>query len=225
MKHADLGDELELATLEEEEQGAGEATYDVAAHVSGLVRRARRLAKWSQRELAHELGLSQSAVAKWETGRTSPSMRTLSRVLELVGLRLDACRADGRRVRPMRHVAARDAAERRYPAHTYVWAEGWWAPLGADLTNYHSLIMLGSQSLGLPRVRYSRWWQAPRPPTSADIVDHPRWETLVAEARESVVRRPPRLVSVPDWALADSRRSRNRWPVQLRELTRAHLQT
>ncbi|WP_191280514.1 helix-turn-helix domain-containing protein, partial [Nocardioides flavus (ex Wang et al. 2016)] len=43
-----------------------------AGQVPGLVRRVRRILDVSQRGLAALLGVSQSVVARWETGRTSP---------------------------------------------------------------------------------------------------------------------------------------------------------
>lgn len=189
--------------------------------VAGLVRRVRRLARLSQRELARELGVSQSAVAKWETGRACPSVRMLVRILGVAELGLAAVRADGVRVAPMRAVAARDAGGRRYPAHTFVWAQGWWAPEGAETTAWYTAILGRSAELELPRVRYSRWWQLGRAPTLADVVDHPSWGELVAEAREGW--RPRRRVGVviPEWAFADTRKSRNRWPDEFR----AHART
>ena len=42
--------------------------------IPGLVRRIRRILDVSQRGLAALLGVSQSVVARWETGRTSPRM-------------------------------------------------------------------------------------------------------------------------------------------------------
>ncbi len=206
--------------------------------ISGLIRRVRRLAKLSQRELAHDLGVSQSAVAKWETGRTSPSARMLRRVLDVAKLRLVAVRQDGQPqgsqrlgggrdgelvgdlVKPMKVVAARDAAGRRYPAHTFVWAEGWWAPEGSETTAWYDQILCRSEDLELPRVRYSRWWQLGRPPTMADIDDHPTWPELVAEAREAW--RPPRrhVFPIPEWAFADTKKSRNRRLEDFRALAR-----
>lgn len=195
---------------EQEESVAG--TDDI----TGLIRRVRRLAKWSQRELAHELGVSQSAVAKWETGRTCPSARMLARILGLVELALAAVKADGERVGPMRQVAARDAAHRRYPAHTFVWPEGWWAPEGSETTAWYSQILCRSKDLELPKVRYSRWWQHHRPPTLADIHDHPTWPELVAEAREQWCPPRHRDLPIPEWAFADTRKSRNRRPDEFR---------
>jgi transcriptional regulator with XRE-family HTH domain len=46
-----------------------------------LIRRARRRAGLSQRELAERLGTTQAVVARWETGVRSP---TLERVIEAV---------------------------------------------------------------------------------------------------------------------------------------------
>lgn len=178
--------------------------------VSGLIRRVRRLAKFSQRQLAQELGVSQSAVAKWETGRTSPSARMLARVLQVVELTLAAVKVSGERVLPLKVAVARDAANRRYPAHAFVWAEGWWAPPGAETTAYFDQILFRSEDLELPLVRYSRWWQAARPPTLADLADHPTWPELVAEAREAWSPTRRNVLSIPAWAFQDSRKSRNR---------------
>ena len=208
--------------------------------ISGLIRRVRRLAKWSQRELADELGVSQSAVAKWETGRTSPSARMLARVLHLANLSLAAVkrgaargqepseqprekpgqRPAGEIVAPMKVTTARDAANRRYPAHTFVWTEGWWAPEGAEMTAWWDQILSRSKDLDLPRVRYSRRWGAWRRPTPADVADHPTWPELVAEAREGWQprRRPP--APIPVWAFVDTRKSRNRRPEEFRSLAR-----
>jgi HTH-type transcriptional regulator/antitoxin HipB len=189
--------------------------------VGGLVRRVRRVVKVSQRELAQLLGVSQSAVAKWETGRTCPSAGMLVRVLAVAGLRMAAVSSGGERVGPMRAVAVRDAGGRRYPAHAFVWAQGWWVPEGSETTAWYLQVLGRSAELELPRVRYSRWWQLGRAPTLADVVDHPSWGELVAEAREGW--RPRRRVGVviPEWAFADTRKSRNRWPEEFR----AHART
>ena len=189
--------------------------------ISGLVRRVRRRAKLSQRELAHDLGVSQSAVAKWETGRTTPSARMLARVLEVARLSLSAVDESGETVRPMAARAARDAAGRRYPAHTFVWAEGWWAPLGSEMTSYYGDIQWRSEELEMPRVRYSRWWQCSRRLTVADLHEHPTWRELVAEARQGCRPRRHRRVSIPSWAFQDTRKSRNRRPVEFRALARS----
>ena len=54
-----------------------------------LVREARKRAGLSQRELAERAGTTQSAVARLETGRTTPSFDTVLRLVRLCGLDLD----------------------------------------------------------------------------------------------------------------------------------------
>jgi hypothetical protein len=145
----------------------------------------------------------------------------LARILGLAGLGLAAVRADGGRVAPMRAVAARDAGGRRYPAHAFVWAQGWWAPEGAEMTAWYGAILGRSAELELPRVRYSRWWQLGRAPSLADVQDHPTWGELVAEAREGWWPRGRDRVPIPEWAFVDTRKSRNRRPDEFRALARA----
>lgn len=53
-----------------------------------LLRDARRRAGLSQRELAVRAGVSQPAVARLESGRHSPSLATLERLLSACGERL-----------------------------------------------------------------------------------------------------------------------------------------
>lgn len=54
-----------------------------------LIREARRRAGLTQAELARRMGTSQSAVARWERGRQSPSFDTVIRALRACGLDLD----------------------------------------------------------------------------------------------------------------------------------------
>lgn len=53
-----------------------------------LVREARRRAGLTQRELAERAGTTQSAVARLESGRTSPSFDAVVRFVRLCGFRL-----------------------------------------------------------------------------------------------------------------------------------------
>jgi transcriptional regulator with XRE-family HTH domain len=55
-----------------------------------LVSDARRRAGLSQRQLASRAGTAQSVVARIESGATSPTWETLSRLLEAAGFSLDA---------------------------------------------------------------------------------------------------------------------------------------
>ncbi len=54
-----------------------------------LVREARRRAALSQRELAERAGTTQSAIARLETGRSTPSFDTVLRLVRLCGLDLE----------------------------------------------------------------------------------------------------------------------------------------
>jgi transcriptional regulator with XRE-family HTH domain len=54
-----------------------------------LVREARRRAGMSQRELAERAGTTQSAIARLETGRSTPSFDAVLRLVRLCGLDLD----------------------------------------------------------------------------------------------------------------------------------------
>lgn len=55
-----------------------------------LLREARRRAGLSQRELAKRAGTAHSVVTRIETGRTSPTWISLSRLLEAAGFTADA---------------------------------------------------------------------------------------------------------------------------------------
>ena len=59
-----------------------------------LVREARRRARMSQRELAEKAGTTQSAIARIETGRSTPSFDTVLRLVRLCGLDLDVMLVD-----------------------------------------------------------------------------------------------------------------------------------
>ena len=49
----------------------------------------REKAGYSQLEIAQKLGLSQSTVAMWETGKNSPRTDTLPALAELLGCAID----------------------------------------------------------------------------------------------------------------------------------------
>lgn len=54
-----------------------------------LVREARRRVGWTQAQLADRAGTTQSAIARLESGRTSPAFDDVIRYLRLMGLDLD----------------------------------------------------------------------------------------------------------------------------------------
>jgi HTH-type transcriptional regulator/antitoxin HipB len=93
-----------------------------------MVRRIRRLADLSQRELSARIGISKSAVAAAESGRAGLDARVLARAAALAGLRLALVDGQGREVPGMDPDAVRDTAGRLYPAHldTRYSDEGWW---------------------------------------------------------------------------------------------------
>ncbi|WP_158579894.1 helix-turn-helix domain-containing protein [Geodermatophilus marinus] len=88
-------------------------TFDL----SGVVRRIRRRADLSQRELAEACGVPQSAVAQAETGRRDLGATLLARAAGLAGLRLALLDGSGREVAGMAPDAVRDLGGRRFPAH------------------------------------------------------------------------------------------------------------
>jgi transcriptional regulator with XRE-family HTH domain len=83
----------------------------------GTLRRIRRLADLSQRQLAAPCGLSQSAVAQAESGRRDLPVGALTRAAEQAGLRLALLDAAGHEVAGMSPDAVRDLCGRRFPAH------------------------------------------------------------------------------------------------------------
>jgi transcriptional regulator with XRE-family HTH domain len=100
--------------------------------VSGLVRRARRIADLSQREMASAVLVSPTRIARAES-RGRVTLELLERVLAVAGLRLVAVDdADGA-VNAMRPDAVRDRSGRRFPAHLDlypIWSVG--LPYRAD---------------------------------------------------------------------------------------------
>ncbi|WP_158550775.1 helix-turn-helix domain-containing protein [Geodermatophilus sp. TF02-6] len=94
----------------------------------GLLRRIRRQADLSQRELAAACGISASTVSHAEGGRRGLPTHVLARAAELAGLRLALVDAEGRQVPGMDPGAVRDEGGRRFPAHldTRYGDEDWW---------------------------------------------------------------------------------------------------
>jgi transcriptional regulator with XRE-family HTH domain len=89
------------------------ATFDLV----GALRRIRRRADMSQRELAEACGISQSAVAHAETGVRDLPVGVLRRAAAVAGLRLALLDEDGQEAVGMAHDTVRDLGGRRFPAH------------------------------------------------------------------------------------------------------------
>ncbi len=123
----------------------------------GLVRRVRRILDVSQRGLAALLDVSQSVVARWETGRTSPRACVVQRLLRLARVRIDLRDEEtGAQVGPMRADGARNRGGSRYPAHVDLRVTGWWIPRAhRRMTTIGYIISLRrSRDAGAPAVHY-----------------------------------------------------------------------
>jgi transcriptional regulator with XRE-family HTH domain len=99
--------------------------------IPGIVRRIRRMADLSQRELAGATGLSQATIAGIETGQLVPSLLALTRILGAADCELAVLDEQGERVQPYDGDGLRDRGRRRYPAHLDVYpvgpnGQGWW---------------------------------------------------------------------------------------------------
>jgi transcriptional regulator with XRE-family HTH domain len=104
-------------------------SHDVSdVDLPGLLRRIRRLADSSQRELAARLGISKSAVAAAECGSSGLDIRIVARAAALAGLRLALLDSDACEVGGMVDAAVRDMGGRRFPAHldTRYGDVDWW---------------------------------------------------------------------------------------------------
>ena len=99
-----------------------------AFDLPGTLRRIRRLADLSQRELAIELRASKSSIAAAESGASGLDARLLARAAELTGLRLALLDGEGREIGAMAADTVRDLGGRRFPAHldTRHSDERWW---------------------------------------------------------------------------------------------------
>jgi len=181
--------------------------------IPGLVRRIRRVLDVSQRGLAAVLEVSQSVVARWETGRTSPRATVLLRLLRLAGLRARIQRSDtGEQVEPMRDDGARDRAGRRYPAHVDLSVTGWWCPRAAGSTAGPVWWRARSRSRRAPSIRFHTSRRHLYRLMYGTPVDHPSMRQLTAEAvhldevreqrRRQVLVDQPWLRPPPGWLAA-----------------------
>ena len=96
--------------------------------VAGVLRRARRSADLSQREMAAAAGIAKSTLAAAEAGTRDLPMEALARVAAAAGLRLALVDPDGVELAPMDDGAVRDRGGRRFPAHLDTRHSGnrWW---------------------------------------------------------------------------------------------------
>lgn len=85
--------------------------------LSGFLRRVRRLADLSQRELAAAASLPPSSLAHAEAGTRDLPVASLARIAAVAGLRLALLDGDGAEMSPMSSTAVTDRSGRRFPAH------------------------------------------------------------------------------------------------------------
>jgi transcriptional regulator with XRE-family HTH domain len=96
--------------------------------LSELLRRVRRAADLSQRELADALGVARSTVARAELGQRDLPTGVLVRAAGLAGLRVALLDSRGNEVPGMDQDTVRDRAGRHFPAHldTRHGDDDWW---------------------------------------------------------------------------------------------------
>lgn len=156
--------------------------------IPGMVRRVRRILDVSQRGLAALLDVSQSVVARWETGRTSPRMSVVERLLRMARVRMRFVDEEtGEAVGPMRADGARTHGGSRYPAHADLRATGWWVPRRLrSMTSVEAFAWRDrSRRVGDPAIRYqrSRFWKRVERECRGIPDDHPAVHQFVAEVR------------------------------------------
>jgi transcriptional regulator with XRE-family HTH domain len=101
---------------------------DEGFDLCGALRRIRRIADLSQRDLASAAAISPSTLAHAEAGTRDLPVQSLARVCALVGLRIALLDENGDPVEGMAENGVRDRLGRRFPAHldTRYSDEGWW---------------------------------------------------------------------------------------------------
>lgn len=165
----------------------------------GMVRRVRRILDVSQRGLAALIGVSQSVVARWETGRTSPRTSVMEDLLRRARLSVTVHDDDGQEVGPMRDDGARQKHGSRFPAHVDLRVTGWWVPGDVESTMIEFYRwQRQSREDREPMVRYRRrrWLREIARDIRGTPDDHPSLEQCAAEAEhldelwEEGARRP-----------------------------------
>jgi transcriptional regulator with XRE-family HTH domain len=171
--------------------------------ISGLLRRARRIARLSQRELARRAGLSPSTVTRVETGEIVPTLPAFERMLAVAGLRLVVVDDDGHVVTPMRDVPdTRNGGGWRYPSHLDVILDPrsgeWWGDsygLARPPETFHRDHdrRRAKQLRSAWEVRVQRFRFAPEPP-DVDMLD-----LLARRAQNRPKPAPAPPIDTDDW--------------------------
>ncbi|RYB95290.1 XRE family transcriptional regulator [Nocardioides oleivorans] len=153
--------------------------------IPGMVRRVRRILDVSQRGLAELIGVSQSVVARWETGRTSPRSSVMADLLRRARLTVTVTDDDDQEVQPMRDDGVRQVHGSRFPAHVDLRVTGWWVPANVESTmvEYYQWKRRSKEARD-PSVRYqrARWRRRLERELRGTPDDHPSVEQCAAEA-------------------------------------------
>lgn len=156
--------------------------------VTGVLRRARRQADLSQRELARLAGVSRATIGRAERDGQA-TLPLIERVLAVAGLRLAVVDEQERPVAPMRADGVRDLGGRRMPAHldpVACWGVG--------------LTYRAGRPFPLPPGTASFARRDGRPPPTRDLAvrpdDHPSRDDLISARRRLRPHGPQRAPSV-----------------------------
>lgn len=144
--------------------------------LSEIVRRVRRTADFSQRELAKHAKVSASTIGEIEAGTLTPSLELLERTLNAANYQLVVVDASGRLVLPLQvWDGVADLAGRRFPAHLDIIADpvqgDWWA-----------------DAYGLARPPETFWRDRKRRDYQRRLS---RWEVRASKLRNEPMPRPP----------------------------------
>ncbi|MBD2752624.1 helix-turn-helix domain-containing protein [Spirosoma validum] len=61
---------------------------DIAEQVGELIKQTRKEKGLTQKELGEKIGVSESMINKYESGKQNPTIATLSKIIEALGVRL-----------------------------------------------------------------------------------------------------------------------------------------
>jgi transcriptional regulator with XRE-family HTH domain len=150
-------------------RGADVGGYPLAS----IVRRVRRTADLSQRELAQRVGVGRSTIAEIETGAITPSLAVLQRILDAAQYQLVAVDSAGHLVLPLEvWEGLTDGSGRRFPAHLDTildpefgewWADGYGLARPPETFRRDRAVRDHERQLSQWEVRVAKFRDAPRP--------------------------------------------------------------
>jgi transcriptional regulator with XRE-family HTH domain len=150
-----------------------------------MVRRVRRTADMSQRELAEATGLSPALIGAIETGDRTPSLPALQRILGAAGLHLVVVDRGGHVVLPLEvWQDTEDGAGRRYPAHLDTildpefgewWADGFGLARPPETFRRNRAQRNYERRLSQWQVRVQKFRNAPEPEPPLNRLDGDEW--------------------------------------------------